>query len=187
MSRCALFANTKPRHILIVPGIGNSGPEHWQSLWQSEDQSALRVQQRDWDHPVCTQWCAALDDSIARAGHDVIIAAHSLGCLTVAHWAMTTSKAISGALLVAPPDPDGPSFPVEVSGFAPVPSLKLKFPTILVASADDPYGSLEFAKHCADSWGSRFVNVGPAGHINASSGLGRWEQGRRLLQDLLAG
>ncbi|MHB8211004.1 MAG: alpha/beta hydrolase [Acidithiobacillus sp.] len=41
---------------LILPGIGNSSSEHWQSLWERANSSFLRVEQRDWERPVCEEW-----------------------------------------------------------------------------------------------------------------------------------
>jgi len=89
-------------------------------------------------------------------------------------------------LLVASPNPDGPDFPKEAVGFSPLPLKPLAFPSIVVASSNDPYGSLEFAMSAATAWGSRFVNIGPAGHINSQSGLGEWNEGMSLLQQLAA-
>ena len=170
--------------VLLVPGIGNSGPDHWQSRWEAQNPSYQRVQQRDWDRPVRSEWAESLEAAVRRVGSGAVIVAHSLGCLLVAHWLASTSLRVSGALLVAVPDPIGPNFPVQASGFSPVPRLPLACPSIVVASDDDPYGGLAFAKQCADSWGGRFVNIGSAGHINAASGLGDWSEGHRLLQKL---
>jgi len=179
------FSSPARRPVLLVPGIGNSGPDHWQSRWEVQGESYQRVQQRDWDNPVCSEWVESLEAAARHAGSRAVIAAHSLGCLLVAHWLASTSLEVSGALLVAVPDPSGPSFPKQASGFSPVPRRPLACPSIVVASEDDPYGSVAFAKQCADSWGSRFVGIGSAGHINAASGLGDWSEGHRLLRDLI--
>ncbi len=172
--------------ILILPGIGNSGPEHWQSLWENANPLFARVQQRDWDRPVCSEWLDVLEKSVAGAGANVVLVAHSLACALVAHWVVRTNLKIKGALLVAPPNPDGPDFPKEAVGFSPLPLKPLAFPSILLASSNDPYGSLEFARFAATAWGSRFVNIGPAGHINSKSGFGGWNEGVSLLQQLAA-
>ena len=172
--------------VLILPGIGNSGPEHWQSIWEKDNPAFARVQQRDWDRPVCSEWLDVLERSVSRAGANVVLVAHSLACALVAHWAVRTNLEIKGALLVASPNPDGPGFPKEAVGFSPLPLKPLAFPSIVVASSNDPYGSLEFAMSAATAWGSRFVNIGPAGHINSQSGLGEWNEGMSLLQQLAA-
>lgn len=170
--------------ILILPGIGNSGPEHWQTLWEKANPGFVRVQQRDWDRPFCKEWVERLEESVAAAGPNVVLVAHSLACVVVAHWAATTRRTIKGALLVAPPNPDAEYFPKAAVGFSPLPLTPLPFESIVVASTDDPYGNIEFAKPVASAWRSRFVNIGPAGHINAQSGLGEWREGWRLLQQL---
>jgi predicted alpha/beta hydrolase family esterase len=171
---------------LILPGIGNSGPNHWQSLWEKANPSFARIQQRDWHHPVCEEWLEVLENSLPRFGANVVLVAHSLACLLVAHWAAKTKHNIKGALLVAPPDPDGPNFPKEAVGFSPLPSRAFAFPSIVVASTNDPYGSLEFAKSSAAAWGSRFITIGATGHINSESGLGEWREGFFLFQQLAA-
>jgi len=171
---------------LILPGIGNSGSDHWQSLWEKAHPSFVRVQQADWDKPVCGEWLAVLEQYVAQAGEGVVLIAHSLACALVAHWAAKTSCKIKGALLVAPPNPDGPNFPTEAAGFSPLPQMPFSFPSIVVASTNDPYGNPDFAKSCAAAWGSRFVSIGAAGHINATSGLGEWREGYALFQQLAA-
>jgi predicted alpha/beta hydrolase family esterase len=175
---------------LILPGYANSGPGHWQTRWEAMDMSFKRVAMPDWDHPVCEAWCETLDAAVAAEPEGSLrLAAHSLGCLTAAHWALNCARAselskIAGALLVAPPDPAGPAFPRDALGYGEPALAPLPFPSIVVASSDDPYGSLGFAERCARAWGSRLVEIGPRGHINADSGLGDWEEGQRLLASL---
>lgn len=171
--------------VLLLPGIGDSGPGHWHSLWEAEQPGFVRVRQDDWEAPRCADWCATLEAAVAAHGEDVVLAAHSLGCLLVAHWAATTTRRVRGALIVAPPDPDGLIFPATATGFAPVPLRPLPFPSIVVASANDPYARFAFAEDCARAWGSRLVSVGDCGHINSESGLGAWPQGLALLRELL--
>lgn len=146
----------------------------------------VRVQQRDWNNPVCHEWVNVLEQAVAETSESPVLVVHSLGCLCVAHWAARTSLKIKGALLVAPPNPEEAGFPSEATGFSPVPLRLFGFPSIVVASSNDPYGSLGFARSCASGWGSRFVNIGPAGHINSASGLGEWAEGFGLYQELTA-
>ena len=170
--------------VLILPGIGNSGPGHWQSRWQNAHPGFERVQQRDWEAPVCSEWVSALEAAVARTGADTVLVAHSLGCLLVAHWAQASRQKVRGALLVAVPDPAAAAFPAVAVGFAPVPQRPLGFASIVVASSDDPYGSLPHAETCAAAWGGTFVAIGDRGHINADSGLGDWPEGWHLLSRL---
>lgn len=169
---------------LMLPGIGNSNADHWQSLWEKANPSFVRVQQADWDNPVCEEWLEVLEQQVAQSGEHVVLIAHSLACVLVAHWAAKTTLRIKGALLVAPPNPDRVNFPKQAVGFSPLPLKPFAFPSIVVASSNDPYGSLDFAKMCASAWGSRFVSIGAAGHINSASGLGEWQEGYSLLQQL---
>lgn len=170
--------------VLTFPGIGNSGPQHWQSLWEQSNPEFVRISQRDWDNPVCEEWVSVLEDTIQQLGSSVVIVAHSLACLAVAHWAAKSHSPIKAALLVAVPNPDGSSFPAEAVGFSPPPMQQFSFPSIVVASTNDPYSSQGHAQVCASAWGSRLVTIGAVGHINASSDLGQWLDGYELLQQL---
>jgi predicted alpha/beta hydrolase family esterase len=175
---------------LILPGIGDSDPGHWQSLWQSAQPNFMRVQQRDWTCPVCADWIVTLEQAVSQADENVVLVAHSLGCLLVAHWAAQTARKIKGALLVASPSPTAAPaavvFDTTASGFLPVPMRPFAFPSVVVASSDDPYSDSTFSKSCAAAWGSRLVNIGAFGHINTSSGLGTWPEGYALYQELAA-
>jgi uncharacterized protein len=183
------------QRVLVLPGYMNSGPGHWQTRWEDAHAgraSFARVQMPDWDHPDRDAWCRALDAAVGEAtasGGRVLLAAHSLGCLTVAHWAARQASAarlapVAGALLVAVPDPHGPAFPVDAHGFDPVPLVPLPFASTIVASSDDPYGGECFAERCAQAWGSRLIGIGARGHINAESGLADWPQGLEWLYSM---
>ncbi|GHD65353.1 DinB family protein [Jeongeupia chitinilytica] len=170
--------------ILIVPGYGGSGPAHWQSHWQALHPECVRVEQADWDAPDLDAWVAQLDAAVLAAGPDVKIAAHSLGCLLVAHWAARSLRPIAGALLVAVPDPQGVAFPQAAAGFGPVPTARLPFSATMVASGNDPYADWAFSRQVAMEWGVQLVDAGERGHLNAESGLGDWAEGWCLLQGL---
>lgn len=170
--------------LLILPGIYNSDAGHWQTRWEALFPNASRVQQRDWDHPVCTEWVATLEQAIQQQTQPVILVAHSMGCLTVAHWAAQTKLIIQGALLVSIPDAQGSNFPTEAQGYEQTPMQVLPFKSTVVCSTNDPYGSKTHMQNCAKAWGSEWVVVGDYGHINASSGLGDWPQGQALLANL---
>ncbi|NIG54227.1 alpha/beta hydrolase [Chitinophaga sp. Cy-1792] len=171
--------------VLTAPGLGSSGPEHWQTIWEQIIPGTKRIEQNSWDAPVCAAWVAHIEREVAAAGPKVVIAAHSLACLAVAHWAQQTKRTIAGALLVAPPDANRPDFPPAATGFKPIPSSRLPFKSIVVASTNDEYCSIDRATYFAATWGSRFVNLGAKGHINAASGLGEWLEGQRLLKELV--
>jgi predicted alpha/beta hydrolase family esterase len=170
--------------ILIQPGLGNSGPAHWQSLWEKQF-GFIRIGQQEWDTPVCSDWINTINENVMEYyPSDVIIVGHSLACSAIAYWAKEFNVPIKGALLVGPSDTEAETYPKGTTGFAPVPLVKLPFPSITVASTDDFYVRYDRAELFADSWGSKLVNVGDAGHINAASNIGIWEQGLALLQEL---
>ena len=173
---------------LILPGLSNSGPNHWQTLWEESDPTCRRVAQAEWETPRCADWVATLDDAVAHSADPVVLVAHSSACALVAHWARDGSAdnlaRVRGALLVAPSDPEAPSYPAGPVGFAPMPLGRLPFPSIVVASRDDEYCTFDRAREYADAWGAELLDVGDAGHINSSSGLGSWPTGYGLLQRL---
>lgn len=171
-------------NVLTAPGLNGSGPLHWQSIWEKTS-GYKRIDQQNWDAPVMAEWVKTIEDAVAEAGPDVVIAAHSLGCIALAYWAQQTKLRIKGALLVAPADTERPGFPPVARGFAPIPLTPLPFKSIVVSSTNDEYASLERAKSFANAWGSRFVNAGPTGHINADSDLGEWPKGQVLLTELV--
>jgi uncharacterized protein len=174
--------------VLIVPGLGNSGPEHWQTLWLQAHPEYVRVEQRDWDRPEREEWIAALDRRIAACARPPVLVAHSLSCSLVAHWiARHGGTRLHGVLLVAPADIESAGHtPPEVRNFAPMPLVRCHCPGIVVASSDDPYVDFRRARFFADAWGCRLVEIGRAGHINADAGYGDWPQGHLLLEDLLS-
>lgn len=165
---------------IILPGIGGSGQNHWQSYWEAANPSFRRFKPHDWNQPDLENWIIALDDAIRAARKPPLIIAHSLGCLLVAHAARRNIGSIRGAFLVSVPDPGGAEFPREAQSFDLVPYDPLPFASMIVASSDDPFGSLRYARECASSWQSEFVEIGAHGHINAESGLGTWHEGLAL-------
>jgi uncharacterized protein len=192
--------------ILILPGYGNSGPDHWQSHWEKAHPEFARVNQKDWENPKREDWLLAIDTAIAASTMPVILVAHSLACLAIAHWgqngiskgqpenetfiqkALASRKKLQGkvhaALLVAPPDPHGPVYPPEAADFGPIPKGQLVFRNTLVYSADDPYATESFSMQCARDWHSEALFVGKLGHINSASRLEMWPQGMAILKTL---
>lgn len=169
---------TSDLDILIVPGLNGSGPDHWQSRWQAKLSTARRVEQDDWDRPRRDAWTASVIDAVAGAIRPAVLVAHSLGVLAVVHAAADLSGKIAGAFLVAPPDETTLAGLPEVdAAFAPIPRAPLPFPSILIASADDPYCALAAAEDLSFAWGAAFANAGAAGHINTESGHGPWPEG----------
>lgn len=173
--------------IVILPGIGGSGELHWQTRWEKSNPRHRRFQPTDWNRPELRDWTSALDCAVAAAPKPPLLVAHSLACLLVAHWQHLSAAPVAGAFLVAVPNPQSEAYPVEAASFADPPSGKFRFPSLIVASANDPYGTIEYARGRASLWGSSIVEVGELGHINEASGLGDWPQGKALLTAFAAG
>jgi predicted alpha/beta hydrolase family esterase len=172
--------------IFNVPGLYDSGPAHWQTHWEKEH-GLRRIVQKEWEHPVCEEWICNVDDAIAPyIAEGVILVGHSLGCCTIVRWAEKFQRIIRGALLVGPSDVEAPSYPPGTSGFSPMPVFRLPFPSIVIASSNDPYVTLQRAREFAVNWGSQFVDCGPIGHINSDSNLGNWAVGYSFLENLLS-
>ena len=174
--------------VLLIPGLYDSGSEHWQRHWQRQ-RGFVAVEQRDWITPHRIDWVTTIEEAVAATAGPVVLAAHSLGCATVAWWAQTTAHAarVRGALLVAPSDVEAPSYPSGTSGFLPMPSTPLPFGSQVVASSDDPYVTIARARELAAAWGATLTEIGPAGHINAASGRGPWPEGLALIERMRAG
>ena len=170
--------------ILTAPGFGGSEPQHWQSIWEKENPDYKRIEQRTWFQPVCSEWVQTIENEINNSHGNVVIIAHSLACIALMHLSIHSKYLIKGALLVAPPDVERYDFPKQIKGFAPIPLSKLPFKSILIASTNDQYTSIERAEQFAKAWGSEFVNIGNKGHINLASNLGSWEEGKIIFQKL---
>lgn len=166
-------------NILIVPGLGGSGADHWQTRWENKLSTARRVEQLDWDRPHRAQWAEKLALAVNTAQKPVVIVAHSLGVVTVAHAAPLFDEGkVAGAYLVALPDVEDTSrVPAAVNGYAPIPREKLPFTSVLVASKTDPYCPYPKAERIAAEWGAKFESAGDCGHINSESGQGPWPEG----------
>ncbi len=173
--------------LLTIPGYTSSGPDHWQSCWERADAAMGRIEQHDWDRPEPAAWAAAIEQQVppATAGSTILIG-HSCGSIAIAHWVARYGRAVAGAFLVAPSDVERVGVTPALQEFGPVPLLELPFPSMVVASENDPYCTPERARDFAQAWGSELVFVGQAGHINTASGHGPWPEGRELLRTFCA-
>lgn len=164
--------------VVIVPGLHGSGKDHWQSRWQCLYPAFERAEQVRWDVPHLVNWSKGVEQTLRRSTRPTLVVAHSFGCLATLHCAQKGVSNLRGALLVAPADPD--KFGVAAS----LVHTRLTFPSILVGSQNDPWMNVDRAANWANIWGCDFVDAGPAGHINADSGLGDWPDGLSLLRRL---
>ncbi|MBB6466544.1 hypothetical protein HNQ96_002409 [Aminobacter lissarensis] len=177
----------KDADIIIVPGYTNSGPSHWQSRWEEKLSTARRVEQDEWSKPVREDWTAKVIAAVNAAERPVVLVAHSLGIPTAIHAITGFKKHVAGGFFVAPPDVSNPAIrPKHLMTFGPYPRDPLPFPSVVVASSNDPYCSLDVAEDIAAAWGSLFVEAGEAGHINADSGFGPWPEGSMVFAQFLS-
>jgi predicted alpha/beta hydrolase family esterase len=175
-------------NVLVVSGLWDSGPQHWQTHWLKEHTAWSKVAHRDFAAPERDEWVAELDAAIAACEGPPILLAHSLGCMLVTQWAQSGSPLkIAGAMLVAPSDVEAASYPIDPNGFAPIPMSPLPFPSLVVASTNDEYAELARSRAWAAAWGSRIVEIGDAGHINGDAGFGPWPEGLKLLEEFSGG
>lgn len=173
---------------LVLPGLGNSGVDHWQSYWCLSFRNATRVLQDDWEAPVMSDWLTRLDAAITGGTRPAVLICHSLSCSLAAHWASRNKPGrVVAAMLVAPSDvEDRTHLPETLYGFEPMPLAPFPVPALVAASTNDPYVGMARAQRFAAAWGADFCDVGELGHINSASRLEFWPQGMLLLGQLLA-
>ena len=179
--------------ILIVPGLRDHVEDHWQTHLQRRLPNARAVAPLEADKLSRAARVAALDAALAAIDGPVMLVAHSAGVMIVAHWARQATRAIDGALLAAPADLDTPmpeGYPtpdaLDAHGWAPVPTQRLPFPSIVAASRNDPLARFERAEAFAAGWGSKLVDLGEVGHLNPASGYGEWHDAERLIGEVIA-
>ena len=171
-------------HFLIQPGWQNSGPHHWQTLWEARlGDSATRVPQLDWMVPECTAWAGMLERAILQAPQPVVVLAHSIGCMATI-FAMTKVP-VAAAVLVAPADAERSDAPGALHTFTPIPMKPLVSPALLIASDSDPYCTIDRAQAFAQAWKADMEIVSGGGHINADAGFGPWPEGWLMVGDWL--
>lgn len=173
---------------LIVPGVGGSEAQHWQSWLQQVLPDAERVEQQNWHQPILQQWVAQLVKALQQQDKPVQIVAHSFGCLTSVAALKQHPELVStvdSLILVAPANPERfsstglrQSGQASIAAFLPnaLNGTSLPVPSLLIASQTDPWLDFESAKALASQWQSTLVGLGNAGHINVASGFGPWPQ-----------
>jgi predicted alpha/beta hydrolase family esterase len=171
---------------IVLPGIGGSGKSHWQTHWEEANPAMRRFAPADWATPDFRNWLAALELAVATAKKPPLLIAHSLSCLLVAHWQKVSRLPVRGAFLAAVPDPTSEVFPKNAGDFASAPRERFRFPSLIVASTNDPFGSVDYAKMRATQWGCELHVAGDLGHINGVSNLKHWPEGKALLETFAA-
>ncbi|MGL4404259.1 MAG: RBBP9/YdeN family alpha/beta hydrolase [Notoacmeibacter sp.] len=174
--------------ISIVPGLNNSGPNHWQSRWEAKLSNASRILHPDFAVPSRKLWTAAIVEAVETATRPVVLVAHSIGVASIAHAAPSLKGKVAGAFLVAMSDWNRPEvLPGVTHDFAPLPREPLPFPSMMVASRNDPYCDFEVAGDYANCWGSFLMDAGDSAHINDESGHGPWPEGTMIFARFLSG
>ena len=164
--------------ILLVPGLHNSGPDHWQSRWHQQFPQWQRMMGLPWDKPDLTVWSAKLASKLRSRRSRVHLVAHSFGALTAIAAARLQPDKVSSIFIVAPADPARFGIPDEVL------TGSIKVSAQLIASRNDPWMSFERAEFWSRQWQVPLFDAGEVGHINAQSGHGEWHQGLALLGTL---
>ena len=188
---------TRAPTVLIVPGLRDHVAEHWQTLLESRLRAAgtrvVRVPPMGRDNLECATRVEAIEYMAQAIDGDVVVVAHSGGCVMVAHWAQQSKRPVLGALLATPPDFEQPmpeGYPtleaLEAGGWLPVPRDPLPFPSIVAASRNEPLASFERVEALARDWGSRLVDLGEVGHLNPASGFGPWPRAEEFVRELSA-
>ena len=173
--------------ILMIPGLGSSPPGHWQHRWAERMANAAIVEQADWAEPDPDDWISTIEMAVMMATRPVVLVAHSLGVLAAVSAAgRLTDTKVRGAFFVAPPDVElHPEAPAPTIPFRPIARDPLPFPSLLVASTNDPFCSIDRAVEFSTCWGSEFHEAGEAGHINVASGHGPWPEGLLMFTRLM--
>jgi uncharacterized protein len=177
--------------VLFVPGLRDHVEDHWQTHAARAIPGSVTVEPLTEDRLSRAARVAALDAALHAIEGEVVIAAHSAGCLMVAHWALAPSLTIKAALLVTPADvehPLPPGYPafddLAANCWMPIPRAPLPFPAIVVASRDDPLAAFARIEQFAAAWGAGLHDAGAVGHLNPAAGYGPWPDGQRLIEQL---
>lgn len=177
--------------VLFVPGLRDHAEDHWQTHAARAFPGSVTVAPLTQDRLSRAARVAALDAALHAIDGDVVLAAHSAGCLMVAHWALAPTRPIKAALLATPADvehplpPGYPSFAdLSANGWLPIPQARLPFPALVVASRNDPLARFERVAGMARDWGAELHDAGEVGHLNPPAGFGPWPDGHRLIEQL---
>lgn len=177
--------------VLIVPGLRDHVAEHWQTHLETRLSKVYTVAPLQTDKLNCAKRVQAIAEQLNKIDGPVILVAHSAGVLMTIHWAALHKNNIKGALLVTPPDlsqswPENYPTPeaLRQEGWTPLPNKKLPFPSIVIASQNDPLASFAAVAEMAKNWGSQLLDLGEVGHMNPASGFGPWPQAEQLIQQL---
>mgnify|MGYP004008064383 CR=1 FL=1 len=75
--------------VLTVPGLNNSGPDHWQTLWEQRRGDCQRVDLGRWASPNRNAWGTRLDAAIRAIDGPVILVEATTSTPLPAGWRLT--------------------------------------------------------------------------------------------------
>ena len=153
--------------VIIVPGLHDSGPGHWQTRWHRAHPAFFRVRQDDWANPDLARWSARVDQVRASDPRPALLVAHSFGCLAAVH-SIAARRARRRRRL-----PGGARRSGQIRRGRPAAGDVAARPSLLIGSRDDPWMRADHAAAWARRWGSGLIDAGALGHINAESRPGR--------------
>jgi predicted alpha/beta hydrolase family esterase len=173
--------------ILMIPGPGNDDPSHWLVRWKAKLLTARLVSDSSWDLQGRDDQPGATLSAIEAAERPVILVAHSTGIISAILAAPLARNRIAGAFLVSPPELEGDRpLARQLRRLGAYPREPLAFPSVVVASRNDPHGSFDHAGDLANAWGSLFIDAGESGHIDPHSGHGPWPEGSMVFARFVA-
>lgn len=179
------------KRVLIIHGWGNERPEgHWHRLLatalRKEGHAVAYPQLPDTELPTLAKWLAVLKVELDLLNEvsdgELLVFAHSLGCLTWLHISQSEilKEPASRVMLVAPADPDlcgeVPDFQMNLSA----PEVKSAAhkaanSTLLVGSDSDPWLPRGIEKTYATPLDLPFVLIPDAGHFAIEEGWTPWQ------------
>lgn len=183
----ALRKYTEKYQFLHVPGLDNSGADHWHTNWEKQFPQIKRVVQQDWESPDKEDWVNTLESYIQKYKEKpIVLISHSLGSAAVIHAdKLKNLQAVKAAFLVALPDVERGDFPEDCTGFSPLPKIQLSFPAVMVSSANDAWCNLAVAEKWAKTFNIPLINIGKKQHICGEKQFETWEEGKKILVKFL--
>jgi predicted alpha/beta hydrolase family esterase len=172
--------------LLIVPRIGGAGEGDWPSRWRAKLSTATFVHPADPADRRRDAWTEAVAAAARKATRPALFVGHGLGAAAIADAAKALEGAdVRGAFLVAPPDERGLGR-LANADWTPA-RAPLPWPSLVVASRNDPYAAYDAAAALASDWGADLVDAGEAGGLDAASGHGPWPEGLMRLAAFIKG
>ncbi len=171
--------------ILMIPARGGDDPGHWLLRWGGKLSTARLIDMTASGLP--EDPAGAILAAVEAAERPVILVAHGAGVAAAVLAAPLAGNRIAGGFFVSPPEQDrAGSLARALRRLGAYPRDPLPFPSIVVASRNDPHGSIDHAGDLANAWGSLFVDAGESGHIDSGSGHGPWPEGSMVFAQFLA-